>query len=106
MQAASASEFESFDGFKVAIVALPLEFALEPTPTVKLTTLRGKKLTFTYGQAPRADGEPADYSQWKLVEGPNLNAEIGGRKLTITHGRLQRVLDFNTLTIADTVTRP
>jgi hypothetical protein len=106
VQAASASEFESFEGLKVAIVALPLEFALEPAPTVKLTTLRGKKITFTYGQAPRADGEPADYSQWKLVEGPNLNAEIGGRKLTITHGRLQRVLDFNTLTIADTVTRP
>jgi|UniRef100_UPI00404B4F04 hypothetical protein len=106
VQAASASEFESFDAFKVAIVALPLEFALEPVPTVKLTTLRGKKIIFTYGQAPGADGEPADYSQWKLFEGPHLNAEIGGRKLTITHGRLQRVLDFNTLTIADTVTRP
>jgi hypothetical protein len=38
-----------------------------------------------------------------LFEGPYLNAEIGGRKLTITHGRLERILDFNTLTITDRV---
>jgi len=32
-----------------------------------------------------------------------LNAEVGGRKLTITHGQLERVLDFNTLTITDRI---
>jgi hypothetical protein len=46
---------------------------------------------------------PLDYAAWKLFEGPYLNAEVGGRKLTVTHGRLQRVLDFNTLTIKDSV---
>ena len=103
VQAASANEFKSFDEFKQAIVALPLEFALEPTPTVKMTTLRGKKVEFTYGKAPVVDGRKLDYSKWKLFEGPYLNAEKGSRKLTITHGPLERVLDFNTLTIADRV---
>ncbi|MCF7689484.1 MAG: hypothetical protein K9M98_10590 [Cephaloticoccus sp.] len=105
VQAASVSEFADFAAFQAAIKALPLTYSLEPEPTVKMTTLRGKKIVVTYGQAPVVNGEALDYSKWKLFEGPNLNAEIGARKLTITHGRLQRVLDFNTLTIADTVTR-
>jgi hypothetical protein len=104
VQAASADEFESFAAFQAAIRALPLEFSLEPKPTVKFTTLRGKRIAFIHGHAPTVDSVPVDYAQWKLFEGPYLNAEVGGRKLTITHGRLQRVLDFNTLTITDTTT--
>jgi len=103
VQAASASEFKDFAAFKAAIKALPLDFRLEPTPSVAFTSLRGKKITFTYGAAPSVDGRAIDYSKWKLFEGPYLNAEVGGRKLTITHGRLERVLDFNTLTITDRV---
>jgi hypothetical protein len=103
VQAASASEFKSFADFQAAIRALPLEFSLEPVPAVKLTTLRGKQVAFTYGQPPAVNGVPVDYSKWKLFEGPYLNAEVGGRKLTITHGALQRVLDFNTLSITDSV---
>ena len=103
VQAASAGEFQSFAAFQAAITALPLTFQLEPTPTVSLTTLRGRKVRFTYGQTPVVDGRAIDYGQWKLFEGPHLNAEIGGRRLTITHGRLERVLDLNTLTITDRV---
>lgn len=103
VQAASVSEYPSFDAFKQAILALPLEFKLEPTPTVKMTTLRGKKVAFTYDQAPIVNGKALDYSKWKLFEGPYLNAEKGSRKLTLTHGQLERVLDFNTLTTSDRV---
>lgn len=103
VQAAAADEFESFAAFQAAIRALPLEFGLEPKPTVKFTTLRGKQVSITYGETPVLDGVPVDYAQWKLFEGPHLNAEVGGRKLTITHGRLQRVLDFNTLTATDSL---
>lgn len=103
VQAAAAAEFENFDAFKAAMRALPLEFKLEPVPSVRFTTLRGKAVSFTYGETPVVDGVPLDYSKWKLFEGPYLNAEVGGRKLTVTHGRLQRVLDFNTLTIKDSV---
>jgi hypothetical protein len=104
VQAAAVSEFASFDAFKAAIIALPLEFKLEPTPTVKMRTLRGKDIVVTYGAAPVVDGYVLDYTKWKLFEGPYLNAEKGSRKLTLTHGHLQRVLDFNTLKITDSVT--
>ena len=103
VQAASASEFKDFAAFKAAINALPLEYSLEPVPTVKLRTLRGKQVVFTYGAAPVVDGVALDYSKWKLFEGPYLNAEKGSRKLTLTHGHLQRVLDFNTVKITDSV---
>ena len=104
LQAAAASEFKSWDAFKAAIRRLPLEITLTPTPRVTFTTLRGKKIEVAYGAAPRVDGRVVDYAeQWKLFAGPYLNAEVGGRTLTMTHGRLKRVLDFNTLTITDAV---
>ena len=103
VQAAAADEFASFEDFQSAMRALPLTFTLDPVPSVTMTTLRGKQVVFTFDELPVVDGTSVDYSQWKLFEGPHLNAEVGGRKLTITHGRLQRVLDFNTLSIADTV---
>lgn len=106
VQAAEADEFSDLAAFQKAILALPLEFHLEPVPTVKMTTLRGKQISVTYGEAPIVNGKPLDYSKWKLFEGTHLNAEIGGRKLKITHGQLQRVLDFNTLTISDTIDQP
>lgn len=103
VQAASSADFKDFAAFKAAIIALPLEFKLAPTPTVKMKTLRGHEVVFAFDAAPRVDGKKVDYSKWKLFEGPHLNAEKGSRKLTITHGRLERVLDFNTLTITDRV---
>lgn len=103
VQAASAGEFKDFAAFQDAIRALPLEFTLSPVPSVRMRTLRGREITFAYGQAPKVNGKKVDYAKWKLFEGPHLNAERGSRKLTITHGRLERVLDFNTLTITDRV---
>ncbi len=103
VQAASVREFKDFAAFQAAIRALPLEFRLEPVPSVTFTTLRGRAVVCTYGAAPVVAGQPLDYTQWKLFAGPYLNAEKGSRKLTITHGRLERVLDFNTLTITDRV---
>lgn len=101
VQAAGRDEFKDFAAFQTAINALPLTFQLDPTPTVSMTTLRGKTITVGYGRAPTVDGQAIDYRRWKLFEGPYLNAEVGGRKLTITHGRLERVIDFTTLTTTD-----
>ncbi|MEO6005096.1 MAG: hypothetical protein ABIZ04_08150 [Opitutus sp.] len=103
VQAASTSEFSSFEAFKSAIIALPLQVQLTPVPTVKMTTLRGKSVVCTYGKPPVLDGKAVDYAKWKLFEGPHLNSEKGSRKLTITQGPLERVLDFNTLSISDRV---
>lgn len=104
LQVAAEAEFKSWDEFKAAIRALPLEITLEPTPRVRFTTLRGKKVECAFGAAPRVNGRVVDHEkEWKLFAGPYLNAEVGSGQLTLTHGRLKRVLDFNTLTISDTV---
>jgi hypothetical protein len=104
LQGASAGEFKNWEDFKSAIRALPLAITRDPTPGVAFTTLRGKKLECAYGAAPRVDGRTIDRAkEWKLFAGPYLNAEVGRGMLTITHGRLKRVLDFNTLTVTDSV---
>jgi len=105
MQVAAAREFKSWDDFKAAIRALPLTIRLEPTPSVTFTTLRGKTLVCTFGALPSVNGRTVDRAAWKLFAGPYLNAEVGSGMLTMTHGRLERVLDFNTLTITDRVNR-
>ena len=105
VQAASAGAYKGWDDFKATIRALPLEISLAPTPSVKFTTLRGKKIECAYGAAPRVNGRAIDYAQeWKLFAGPYLNAEVGSGVLTLTHGKLKRVLDFNTVTATDLVT--
>jgi len=103
LQAASVDEFETFEAFQSAITALPLTFDLASVPTVDFTTLRGKRIKATYGDAPRIDGTKLDYDAWQLFGGTHLNSEPGSRILTITHGRLNRILDFNTLSITDSV---
>lgn len=105
VQAASAGEYKDFGAFQAAIITLPLDFSLEPRPTVKLTTLRGKRVVVAYGQPPQVDGQVVDYSRWPLFEGPYLNAAKGSHRLTLSHGRLRRVLDFDTLSITDSVAR-
>ncbi|WP_438482225.1 hypothetical protein [Oleiharenicola lentus] len=104
VQAASASEFVSMAAFKAAINALPLTYKLEPVPTVTFTSLRGRKLAFTYGETPSIDGKVIDHAKWKLFQGPYLNSDLNSRRLEISHGKLKRVLDLNTLTITDAST--
>lgn len=105
LQAASADEFDSFEDFKTAMRDLPLEYSLEPVPTVRMTSLRGRTLEFSYGQTPRVDGRFVDYSKWQLFEGTHLNSKLGSGRLSITHGRLERVLDFYKLEITDRIRR-
>lgn len=101
VQAAAASEFADWDEFKDAIRALPLDFDLEPTPKVRFTTLRGKRVACAYGEVPEVNGIAVDLDAWPLFGGPYLNAEPGSKTLKIAHGNLERILDFNTLTIHD-----
>lgn len=102
LQAASEREFASWADFKAAIRQLPLTIDLMPRPHVVFTTLRGRTMECTYGAAPRVDGRTIDREkEWKLFAGPFLNADVGSGTLTLTHGRLKRVLDFNAVTVTD-----
>ena len=101
VQAAAASEFPSLDEFRKAILALPLEFHLDPVPSVRLRSLRGKSIDFTYGEAPRLDGRALDYAAWPLFGGPWLEAAVDSERLVMKHAGLRRTLDFRTLTVKD-----
>ena len=101
LQVASAKEFKDFEAFKERIRSLPFVYRLEPKPTVSMTTIRGNRITCTFGQEPILNGNVVDYTQWKLFQGTYLNADKNAHKLTITHGNLRRVLDFNSVTTQD-----
>ncbi len=105
VQVAPASAFASWEAFKQAIRALPLATERDGVPCVQFTTLSGDVLEVRYGETPLVNGEPVDYGAWPLFEGPFLRAERGSRTLEIRYGRARRVLDFNTLTITDSVDR-
>ena len=49
VQVAARSEFADMEAFRRAILALPLEYKLEPVPVGPLRLLRGRTLDFTYG---------------------------------------------------------
>ncbi|HZT28952.1 MAG TPA: hypothetical protein VFA33_03650 [Bryobacteraceae bacterium] len=101
VQVAAASEFTGMDAFRRAILALPLEFRLDPVPTVRFRSLRGRQLAFTWGQTPTVDGRPLDYAHWPLFGGPFLESAVDSGRLVLKYGRQRRVLDFPSLTVRD-----
>ena len=101
VQTAPASAFGSFDAFKAAVRALPLETATEPVPSVRFTTLSGDTIEAAYGETPAVNGEAVDYDGWPLFDGPFLHAEPGSGTLEMRYGPMRRHLDFNTLTVRD-----
>ena len=102
VQVAARSEFANLDAFRRAILALPLEFKLAPTPSVRFRSLRGKLPTFTYGDTPSVDGVPLDYGHWPLFGGPFVEAAVDSEQLILKHGTMRRTLDFRRLTVTDT----
>jgi hypothetical protein len=101
VQVAAASEYPSMDAFRKAILALPLEYKLEPTPHVRFRSLRGKTLEFTYGGTPTVDGKPLDYAAWPLFGGPVAEAAVDSEQLTMKFGTMRRTLDFRKLVIEE-----
>jgi hypothetical protein len=101
VQVAARSEFADMPAFRGAILALPLEFQLEPTPSVRFHSLRGRILEFTYGETPSADGAPLDYAHWPLFGGPFLEAPVDSEILILKYGSMRRTLDFRRLTVTD-----
>jgi hypothetical protein len=102
VQVAARSEYADLDAFRRAILALPLEIATAPVPKARFTSLRGRRMEFTYGQTPRVDGVPLNYDAWPLFGGPVLEAPVDSERLIIKHGTSRRELDFKTLTTRET----
>ncbi|MDQ2949410.1 MAG: hypothetical protein M3Y27_26310, partial [Acidobacteriota bacterium] len=101
VQVAAASEYGSYAKFQGAMEALPLTYELEPKPSVRFQSLRGRQLQFTYGETPSVDGKPLDYDKWPLFGGPFLQADVDSERLTIRYGDMRRELNFRTLTVVN-----
>jgi hypothetical protein len=95
VQVAARSEFADLQAFRHAILALPLEFSTEGTPSVRFRSLRGKTLEFKYGKPP------LDYSSWPLFGGPFLEAAKDSERLVMKYHEMRRTLDFRSLTITE-----
>ncbi|HTP24226.1 MAG TPA: hypothetical protein VMK12_01030 [Anaeromyxobacteraceae bacterium] len=93
VQVAAHSEFADLAAFRRAILALELEFGVDATPWVRFTSLRGRRLAFTYGQPP------LDYSKWPLFGGPFMESQPDSQRLVLKYGQMRRILDFKTLEV-------
>jgi hypothetical protein len=102
VQVAARSEFADIAAFQKAVLSLKLEFHLEPTPSVRFQSLRGKTLVFTYGETPEVNGKPLDYAHWPLFGGPFVEAAVDSERLILKYGKMRRALDFRKLTVLDT----
>ena len=103
VQVAAQAEYPDLAAFGRAILKLPLETSLEPTPRVRFRTLRGRNIDFTYGGVPSVNGTPTDYQHWPLFGGPFLEAAVDSERLVMKYGRMRRTLDFRALSITDTL---
>lgn len=95
VEVATASDYPSFDAFKAQIRSNRVDtshFAAEAR--VAYTTSRGRTLDFTYPDARRLDGQPVDLSATPLFGGPYLNGDGRRRRLVVTHGGMEHVIDF------------
>ena len=102
VQVAARSEYPDMHAFRRAILALPLEFQLDPVPSVRFRSLRAKTMTFTYGRTPLANGVALDYGHWPLFGGPYVEAAVDSQQLVLKYGEMRRILDFRRLTVTNT----
>lgn len=94
VQVAPVSEFDSYEEFKSTIKSLPLDYSLEPVPSVRFTTLEGIELSVEYQAPLYVDGQPVRFEDWMLFDGPFSRAERGSRTLDIIYGDELYHLDF------------
>ncbi len=103
LQVGTADQDGSFDQFQDRVRHLEIHTSVDPLPQVKFETLRGHSIEVTYGDVPVINGKPVDYERWPLYDGPFMTADRDSEELTLTYGKLQRHLNFKTLTITDSV---
>ena len=94
VQVAPARDFASYDAFKAAVRALPLNFSTTAAPEATFTTLDGSVIHARYGETPAVDGQRVNFAEWPLFDSPFGHAARGSRKLEIVHGAERQLLDF------------
>jgi len=100
----SKAEIGSFEKFaQVLRKRIPQGQMQSGKVAVTFTNIDGKKLEFVYPDQRKIDGRPVDYSQFKLFDGPYLQAGLDSQELTILYKGRKRHYDFKTLQVTETL---
>jgi hypothetical protein len=100
VQVSSRSEIGSFEVFCRSVTKTKPMAVLQPgRVAVEYRTMDGRRLEFAYPDQRKLDGRVADYTLFKLFDGPFLQADVDSEMLTMTYGGKTRVYDFKTLTV-------
>jgi hypothetical protein len=102
MEVASVDDYESFDAFQEQIRSNTLQTdGFNENLTVEYVTSNGDELKFTYPDGRYINGDPVDFSEYRLFNSKFLQADIGSEKLTMTAGGITRELDFSNLSLRE-----
>ena len=104
LEAASASEYPSFDAFCERILRNRVRFD-RSAKRVTYTSSRRREIEVTARGERRLDGRAVDLENWPLFEGPWVNAAKGSRIITLEYRPERIILDFNDLSIRQEIRR-
>ncbi|NLP12227.1 hypothetical protein GX408_17650 [bacterium] len=100
IQVGSLSENGSFDAFCRAVAETKPVAVLQPgRVSVDYRTWDGRRMEFAYPDQRKLNGQKVAYEQFKLFDGPFLQAEVDSEMLTMRYGGKTRIYNFKTMTI-------
>jgi hypothetical protein len=70
-------------------------------PSVSYSTRHRDRMVFTFDGSRVLNGRTQAFPSSSLFRGPMINSDLGSGVIALTAGGMKRVLDFNTLTIAE-----
>ncbi len=93
VEARSASDFESFESFKSAIQANELDTSkFNGAATVEYVSTTGHRMHFQYPDTRILDGNAVNLDEIPLFRSPYVNADGATRKMVISHGGMELVV--------------
>jgi hypothetical protein len=96
----SETEVGSFETFCAKLRAHVPRLTLVPGKVAAdYVTLNGDRMRFAFPEDRTLNGKKVDLTTYKLFEGPFVNAEVGSQRITLTHSKAKRILDFKTLEV-------
>ena len=98
----SKQEVGSFERFRDKLKSkIPKSTLMPGNVSVDYTTIDGVSMHFSYPDGRVLNRRNVDLRNYKLFEGPFLNADVGSERLTMTYKKSKRILDFKQLTISE-----
>jgi hypothetical protein len=96
----SEKEIGSFEAFCTKLRGHIPRLTLVPGKVAAdYVTLNGDRMRFGFPEDRTLNGKKVDLTAYKLFEGPFMNAGVGSQRITLTHDKAKRILDFKTLEV-------